>query len=242
MKKPIKKAIIITAVTLAVIIGLGTVFAFIQLGGVRQYRDFHTATIITQGRTVGGQNDIRLYNKEGLSETSPDQYDFYNRLIHDIGRTRFSLLTGLLEFSLGSHISIPDADRRLSVADIRNLTPGEGEFLLKLEFDEPRLLPRALWLLDELAPCYCEHMPADFDYRTKYDTIVLRVVDSANEITRIDAYAFLNSHMIRVNNYDDCSPLHYHIVPMRIRLAPTRLFRTMEGIVDDWARMPLPRP
>jgi len=241
MKKPIKKTIIITALALAVIIGLGTIFAFIHLGGVRQYREFDTATIITQGRTVHSPGDIRLFNKEGLSENSPDQYEFYNRITRGIGRTRYTLLNGIFEWGIRPRISVSDDERRLSVSEINSLAPGEDEFLLKLEFAEPRTLPRVLWLLDELAPCDCNEGLDAPDYRTIYDTIVLRIVDSANEITWIDAYAFNYAHMNRINPYDDCSPLHYQIIPMRIRVAPTRLFRTIEDIVEDWARMPLPR-
>jgi len=238
MKKPIKKTIIVTAAILAITIGLGVIFAFIPLGGVRQYSEFHTATIITQGHTVGGTNNIRLFNQEGINE---DEYDFYNRLTRGIRRTRYTLLNGIFEWGIRPRISIPDDERRLSVSDINALFPREDEFLLKIEFDEPRTLPRSVLLLDELALCECDENSVAPDYRTVYDTIVFRVIDSANEITWIDAYAFNRAHMNRINPYDDCSPLHYQIVPMRIRVAPTRLFRAIEDIVEDWARMPLPR-
>ncbi|MCL2370792.1 MAG: hypothetical protein FWC80_06160 [Firmicutes bacterium] len=217
MKTKTKKIIIITSVVLAVIIGLGVVFAFINLGGVRQYNDFDRAFIL-----VGGNRAVAI---------SAEENEVFDTELRDaLGRTRFSLLHGIFEFGLGSRVTVADEDQDVNATQRVNQLRASGgvygeSMMLELQFN------RAEWTYNQGRKEYANgtrYIMVDGE-RQYFDSMIIIVTDSASEIIRIDAYVFLRERLTLVTD-TGYSPLHYYIRPIRLRAVTTRLYNTLSDI------------
>jgi len=213
MKTKTKKIIIITSVILAVIIGLGVIFAFINLGGLRQYNDFERAFIL-----VGGNRAVAIEDDE----------DFDSEVRTALNRTRFTLLHGIFEWGLGSRVSVADEEQEVNAVQRVNQLRASGvedAVVLELWFEE------AEWVYNQGRKEYADgtrYVMVDGELQY-FDSMIIIVTDSASEIIRIDAYVFLRHRLTLVTD-TGYSPLHYYIRPIRLRAVTTRLYNTLSDI------------
>jgi len=219
-----KKLIIITASVLAVILTLGIIFALISFSALRPYDDFETAFIFTPD----GQ-EVQITNLAAMEDW---QVELDTMLRRGLRGTRYNLLHAIFEGRAGSTRQIVyDEDgeaARLYRADRGNLTAYDQTFMLELRFAEFDFNnPRYFYAGDE---------------RVYYDTVIVMVPDSSNEIIWIEYFAFVRGWWER-----DVSPGytpepdsriphpdHYSIPALRIRAVTSRLHRAMVNIVQEW--------